>query len=183
MLRQTSPLLVLSHQRQHSGNRLAGKGYGRSYNLAFKKFGFGGMGCSVHHVKKDRRFVVTSLNDTAPAGKHIDEPLGNTSKTLSPHWRPFGLTDGGVLFTHPSQKQVMGWTQTILQKEQQASGLSTYDQQVNSKIQSLVADNTLENVSLAQWRRQHLFNLIAKHGNVVKRPGNTSRRPIHHRLW
>lgn len=87
-----------------------------------------------------------------------------TTKTLSPQWRMFALTDGGVLLTHPSHKQVMQWNQETLKRENAAIGQADFDRHVDSKIQALMADATLEAVPLSEWRRAHMWRLIRNHG-------------------
>jgi hypothetical protein len=88
--------------------------------------------------------------------------IAETNTALSAHWRPFALEDGGVLFTHPSHKQIMTWSQEVVKREAEKRGgdMSTYDQHTNSRIQAIIADKTLENAALDEWRRKHLWKLV-----------------------
>lgn len=179
MLRATLSVLVKSHQLKKSQHPNAGTRYGRNYNRAFIKYGFGGYGMSVYSPKKNRSFRVQ------PQATHIGSEgseehrttdlttggLSNTTRSLSPHWRSFALDDGGVLFIHPSHQQVMSWSHETHKKETEAMGMTSMDEWVNSRIQSIMADNTLENVSLGHWRRRHMWMLIKSHGKMQRRWG------------
>lgn len=113
--------------------------------------------------RKDRRVPTPYFREAPPVGKPENMPLGNTTKTLSPEWKPFALSDGGVLFTHPTRDQVMEWNNLVISKEHEAVGIPSRQHAVQAKVQSLMADNTLEHLSLSQWRRANLRQLIHRH--------------------
>lgn len=132
------------------------------------RFGGSGWGVPKHDMGKDRRFVSPKVMDPAPAGKPRDLPMANTTKTLSPHWRPFALADGGVLFIHPTRNQVMEWNREVMKRENEATGLSGFDREVDAKIQTLIADNTLEHVSLREWRKNMMRRLVTRQSGLER---------------
>lgn len=187
MLRCARPLLVQSHQLKKSQHPDAGTRFGRHYNRSFIKYGFSGFGISTYTTKKNRTFKIRPTNAATAFGSmavrdHVGAPLkvvpsraatrdhmSNTTKSLSPHWRSFGLSDGGVLFVHPSHNQVMAWNQATLKKEAEATGLTSMDQWVNSRMQAIIAENTLESVTLSHWRKRHIWAMLKKQGGLYKR--------------
>lgn len=179
MLRHTPVVLwVCSTQRKRTGNLLAGKGYGRTYTKNYTTYSGQGWGISMPPQPKDRTFKTlrNPANGWESPIKSRNEPLSNVTRTLSPHWRPFALEDGGVLFLHPTVPQVMKWGAQVLKKENAATGMTTMDEHVNAKIQSIIAGNTLEHISLGHWRRQHIRHLLQKHaGATLRTPGKTLR--------
>ncbi|KAH9598073.1 hypothetical protein LSM04_002748 [Trypanosoma melophagium] len=164
-------LRVQSHQKVKSQHPNAGTRFGRVYNRGFIRYGFGGFGMSVYTPKKDRRFRV--LPTPPPKGDVFadNESLVATTRTLSPNFRAFALEDGGVLFTHPTHEQIMRWGQGILTEETKATGMTSMDNYVNSRIQSIIAENTVENVAISHWRRRHMWNLIKAHGKLQRHWG------------
>ncbi|ORC91405.1 putative variant surface glycoprotein [Trypanosoma theileri] len=164
-------LKVQSHQKVKSQHPNAGTRFGRVYNRGFIRYGFGGFGMSVYTPKKDRRFRV--LTPPPPKGDLFadNESLVPTTRTLSPNFRAFALEDGGVLFTHPTHEQIMRWGQGVLTEEGKATGMTSMDNYVNSRIQSIIAENTVENVAISHWRRRHMWNLIKAHGKLQRRWG------------
>ena len=109
----------------------------------------------------------------------VNEALNQTAKTLSPHWRPFALADGGVLFVHPSQKQVMQWSAAVMEAERKSIAsdaatptLTAREHQTATKMRQLVEDNTIEHTPLSQWRRKHMWALIDR--QVGLKPGDGS---------
>eukprot|EP00796_Vickermania_ingenoplastis_P008210 gene8210-5735_t len=181
MLRGTRCLLrVQSHQKNRSQSPHAGTRFGRVYNRGFIRYGFGGFGMSVYSPKKDRRFVpLPPFPSLTPVEHGISSSVweaegGMTTATrsLSPNFRAFALGDGGVLMAHPSHKQIMAWGQQVLTKETAAAGGKTsMDEYVNSRIQAILADQTIENVTLSHWRRNHMWNLVKSHGKLQRRWG------------
>lgn len=172
MLRLTCFLLrVQSHQKKRAQHPNAGTRYGRVYNRGFVRYGFGGFGMSVYSTKKNRNFRLRPA--PAPLGDPLadDSGLTPTTRTLSPNFRTFAMADGGVLVTHPSHEQVMRWNAGVLAEETKATGMTSMDQYVNSRIQAIMADNTVENVSLSHWRKTHMWNLIRSHGKLQRRWG------------
>ncbi|KEG09794.1 putative variant surface glycoprotein [Trypanosoma grayi] len=164
-------LKVQSHQKKKSQHPNAGTRFGRVYNRGFIRYGFGGFGMSVYTPKKDRTFRVQSL-PPPPVDVFADNaPLVPTTRTLSPNFRAFALQDGGVLFSHPSHEQIMRWGQGVLTEETKATGMTSMDNYVNSRIQSIIAENTVENVALSHWRRRHMWNLVKAHGKLQRRWG------------
>jgi hypothetical protein len=91
------------------------------------------------------------------------KPHLTVCNTLSPHWRPFALQDGGVLFIHPTQKQVMSWTADVLRLENEKAGMKGVHDEAVHKIQAIVARDSLDHISYQYWRKQHLDLLIRKH--------------------
>ncbi|KPA81327.1 putative mitochondrial hypothetical protein [Leptomonas pyrrhocoris] len=178
MLRFTQSLLrVQSHQKKRAQHPNAGTRYGRVYNRGFIRYGFGGFGMSVYTPKKDRRFKVLPPPPvpTAEARQRDvfadNSALTATTRTLSPTFRMFALEDGGVLVSHPSHSQIMRWNQGVLTEEGKATNNTVMDEYVNSRIQAIIADNTVENASLSQWRKAHMWNIIKSHGNLQRRWG------------
>jgi hypothetical protein len=110
-----------------------------------------------------------------PTSVATRDHASNTTKSLSPHWRSFALSDGGVLFVHPSHSQVMSWNQATLKKEAEATGMSSMDQWVNSRMQAIIAENTLEGVTLSHWRKRHIWALLKKQGGIHKSSTNFTR--------
>ena len=180
MLRFTQALLrVQSHRKKRAQHPNAGTRYGRVYNRGFIRYGFGGFGMSVYTPKKDRRFRVMPL-PANPAPTVTAEQrdvfadnsgLTATTRTLSPTFRLFALEDGGVFVSHPSHAQIMRWNQGVLTEEGKATNNTVMDEYVNSRIQAIIADNTIENASLSQWRKAHMWNIIKSHGNLQRRWG------------
>ena len=162
MMKRTSFLQpVKSHQIYAVGHKDNGNRYGRNYHNDYRKNAFGGWGISVYQWKKNRLFyprTVSSAQDVAR--RPTEAPLCEASRTLSPHWRPFALDDGGVLFLHPSHEQLMRFNQDILKKEGEAVGQTNVDHHVNAKIESILADSTIESRSLSYWRRKQMWSLI-----------------------
>ncbi|CAJ1012828.1 hypothetical protein Q4I28_008141 [Leishmania naiffi] len=180
MLRFTQALLrVQSHQKKRAQHPNAGTRYGRVYNRGFVRYGFGGFGMSVYTPKKDRTFKVMPVPPSPPAttaAEQRDDFADNrglvaTTRTLSPTFRMFALEDGGVLVSHPSHAQVMQWNQRVHTEEGKATNRTTMDEYVNSRIQAIIADNTIENTSLSQWRKAHMWNVIKSHGRLQRRWG------------
>lgn len=177
MLRHCMTLLkVQSHQKKRAQHPNASTRYGRVYNRGFIRYGFGGFGMSVYSSRKNRTFRVEppqpSLQDGDRASHFADDkPLVSTTRTLSPNFRMFALEDGGVLVTHPSHAQIMGWGQKVHDAECAATGATSMDHYVNSRIQAIIADNTIESTSLKQWRRTHMWNLIKAHGKLQRQWG------------
>lgn len=172
MLRRCQALLrVQSHQKKRAQHPNAGTRFGRNYNRGFIRYGFGGFGMSVYSSRKNRNFRVQKVAETAGDPLADDHGLSATTRTLSPNFRTFALNDGGVFVTHPSHAQIMQWNQKVLQEECKETGMTTMDQFVNSRIQSILADNTIENISLSHWRRTHMWNLIKAHGRLQRRWG------------
>lgn len=175
MLRGTLALLrVQSHQKKRAQHPNAGTRYGRVYNRGFIRYGFGGFGISTYSSKKDRRFTPQPI-PRMPLADSLDDTRGlaPTTRTLSPNYRTFALKDGGVLVTHPSHAQVMRWSAKVLDADAKANadGVTAMDRFVNARIQAIIADNTIENVSLSQWRRAHMWNIIKAHGSLQRRWG------------
>ena len=158
-------LRVQSHQQLGvSSNPLKGHGYGRQWTKSSIKYSNKGWGVGKYHARSDIRFVPRRFNRETTAEEKFDffAPIGKTTKTLSPHFRPFALADGGVLFVHPSSREILTWTHEVLGKEQKASGLGNVHDESRAKIQGLIADNTIEHVSIAQWRQVHIQRLLRK---------------------
>ncbi|TPP42103.1 hypothetical protein CGC20_28225 [Leishmania donovani] len=79
--------------------------------------------------------------------------------------------DGGVFVSHPSHAQIMRWNQRVHTEEGKAANSTVMDEYVNSRIQAIIADNTIENTSLSQWRKAHMWNVIKSHGKLQRRWG------------
>uniref|UniRef100_A0A7S1QLH8 Uncharacterized protein n=1 Tax=Neobodo designis TaxID=312471 RepID=A0A7S1QLH8_NEODS len=133
-----------------------------------KQFAWRGWGVGGNQPERDRRWPTPSYAEEAPFQKPKNMPMSNTTKTLSGEWRPYALSDGGVLFTHPTRDQVMQWNYEATMKENEAAGSTARDHNVKAKMQALIADNTLEHTTLADWRRQQLQRLIQKHAQLPK---------------
>jgi hypothetical protein len=161
MLSTTLSLLIKSHQTHGTGHPLAGKRYGRSNTRHAVSYGGYGWGISFFVQPKDRTFKPMRFNGPATLEGHTAQ--STTTKTLSAHFRPFALADGGVLIVHPSQKQIMSWTHDVLGREQAASGLGDVHAATRSKIQALVSGSAVENVSVSHWRQKHIERLLRKH--------------------
>ena len=156
---------IQSHQHFHTTViPYHGHGYGRNWTKSLVKYASKGWGISNYSARNDNRFIPRRFNRTVTAEERHNyfAPIGKTTKTLSPHFRPFALADGGVLFTHPSSREILTWTHEVLGKEQQASGLGNIHDESRAKIQSLIADNTIEHVSIGQWRQLHIQRLLRK---------------------
>lgn len=165
-------LKVQSHQKKRAQHPNAGTRFGRVYNRGFIRYGFGGFGMSVYTPKKDRRFRVQPLPSQPSVDAFADDTsLVQTTRTLSPNFRTFALEDGGVFISHPSHEQIMRWGQRVLTEETKATGMTSMDSYVNSRIQSIIAENTVENVALSHWRKRHMWNLIKAHGKLQRRWG------------
>ncbi len=167
MLRNTNLVFrgsVHSHQFHPVSNPLHGHGYGRNYTQNLVKYASKGWGIGNYSARKDNRFVPRRFNARTTEAEKFDftMPISRATKTLSPHFRPFALADGGVLFIHPSSREIMTWNHEVLGKEQKASGLGNVHDDTRSKIQSLIADNTIEHVSIGQWRQLHIQRLMRK---------------------
>lgn len=129
--------------------------------------------------------------DFAPA---TQRGLSTTTRALSPNFRLFALGDNGVLVLHPTHQDILRWGQKVLDKESQAlkernpddlegensseqsqrhsgSRSSSMDDYMRSRIQSILANNTTENVSLSHWRKNHMWHLIKAHGRLQRRWG------------
>jgi hypothetical protein len=168
MLRQTLPRLSkpVSHTSRSTGHPNAG-GFGKRYErISTRTFQNQGLGMGTYSAPKDRRWPTPAFAEAPPFEKPENMPQSNTTKTLSPEWRPYALADGGVLFTHPTRDQVMQWNFEATTKENEAVGMTTRDHATKAKIQALIADNTLEHTTLAAWRRQQLQRLIRKHAQI-----------------
>mmetsp|Transcript_8620 Transcript_8620/g.9724 ORF Transcript_8620/g.9724 Transcript_8620/m.9724 type:complete len:191 (-) Transcript_8620:98-670(-) len=168
MLRLSRVCLVKSHQLKKSQHPDAGSRYGRNYNRAMIRYGFTGFGISTYSPRKNRSFKIRPLPDAFTNRNPSAAHLTPTTKSLSPQWRPFALADGGVLIAHPSHSQVMKWSQSTLAKEAEATGQTAMDNWVDTRIQSIIADNTLENISLSHWRRRHLWTLVKQQGKIQR---------------
>ena len=72
-----------------------------------RQFANGGWGVGGWTQAKDRRWPTPQYPEVEPFKKPENMPLSNTTKTLSAEWKPYALSDGGVLFTHPTRDQVM----------------------------------------------------------------------------
>lgn len=170
MLRLTSRCLhVTSTVRTKIGSPWKGKGFGRNLNPQYVKYSGRGWGISMPPLGKDRVMRIQQP-DWIPAPNFSGDPDASASKvakTLSPHWRPFALRDGGVLFTHPSHSQVMRWNAKVLQRENEATGMTSADHHTHAKIQDIVAGSTLEHMSLAHWRRGHIKHVFQTKGAVI----------------
>jgi hypothetical protein len=138
---------------------------GRNYHRNYIEFGFGGWGMAYYFPEEDSSFRTISLSAHYPIRKDNTSPFSTTTRSLSQEWRSFGLHDGSVLFTHPSRKQVLQWNQKTMEKENASVGHGTMDQHTKTKIQRLLADNSLEYVPLSVWRRNQLWRLIHTHGS------------------
>ncbi|KAK7197907.1 hypothetical protein NESM_000745100 [Novymonas esmeraldas] len=180
MLRLTVSLLrVQSHQKKRAQHPNAGTRFGRVYNRGFIRYGFGGFGMSVYSTKKDRRFRVMPVPPPPPATTPAeqldlfadDRGMATTTRTLSPTFRMFALEDGGVFVSHPSHAQIMRWNARVHTEEGKATGNTVMDEYVNSRIQAIIADNTIENASLSQWRKAHMWAVIKSHGKLQRRWG------------
>lgn len=165
--RSTFDLAVQSHQ--HAPTRVPhGRfSYGRNYTYSYRKYANGGWGLGTYSPTKDRRFFPAAFNSdqadvTSGASRGHHGALSRTTKTLSPHFRPFALADGGVLFCHPSQKEILTWTHDVLAEEQKASGMGNVHDEARNKIQAVIANNTIEHVSIAHWRNMHIRRLMRK---------------------
>lgn len=167
MFRLTAELLVKSHQLKKAQHPNAGTRLGRNYTRGFVKYGFLGFGMSTYTPRKNRAPKIQRQAPPPAIAKSFH--LSQTTKSLSPHFRSFALADGGVLFAHPSHKQIMQWGQDTLTKEAEATGMTSMDQFVQSRIQAIIADNTLENVSLSHWRKKHMWTLLKSRGKIQKR--------------
>lgn len=158
------------------GLHYVGKGYGRSYNgKAIRQNANSGWGISTYSAGKDRRYQYAR----APHKPHAPDapanmPISNVTKNLSHEWRPFALNDGGVLFIHPTRDQVLKWSEEVMKRERASAGMSTRDHDTSAKIQTLIADNTLEHISLTTWRRTQLYNLLRRQSGVKRSSGVVS---------
>jgi len=155
---------VQSHQKRQYRVPQFAAGYGRNWNESFKRYANRGWGLGFYNPQLDRRFRGMTSNRRL-SQEEIDDgcqPLSRTTKTLSPHFRPFALEDGGVMFLHPTTKQILTWTHDVLGKEQTASGIGNVHDQSRAKLQALIADNTIEHVSLATWRRTHVQRILRR---------------------
>ena len=145
-----------------------GKGFAvqrtRSDTVSNKGFGSG-----FALIPKQRLFRMPDTGVTVHEHADTEKPLGRPSKTLSSHWRPFALADGGVLLVHPSTKQVLEWSMQVTKHEQAATGLSAKELQTNTKIQQILEDSAVEHTPLSQWRRQHMWALVEQRAGV-RRP-------------
>lgn len=166
MLRSTHTFLrVQSHQQLGvSSTPLKGHGYGRQWTASSIKYSNKGWGVGAYHARQEKRFLPRRFGRDVSTEEKFDfsAPIGKTTKTLSPHFRPFALADGGVLFVHPSSREILTWTHEVLGKEQKASGLGNVHDESRAKIQGLIADNTIEHVSITQWRQVHIQRLLRK---------------------
>lgn len=189
MLRSTRSLLrVQSHQKNRSQTPQAGTRFGRVYNRGFVRYGFGGYGMSVYTPKKDRRFrVQPAPPPPTPAELGIGSPsiwareggLSTTTRALSPNFRAFALADSGVLFAHPTHQEIMRWGQKVLETETATAGSdgeekrspASMDAYVHERIEAILADNTLENVSLTHWRKNHMWTIVKSHAKMQRRWG------------
>lgn len=126
---------------------------------------------SVYSSKKDRRFRVLPPPQIEAPFSDVSG-LSSTTRTLSPNFRIFALRDGGLLVAHPSHKDIMQWGQKVLSVESEAKEVkASMDEYVDSRIQSIIANNTIENVSLSRWRKNHMWNLLKSHGKLQRRWG------------
>ena len=156
---------IQSHQRYNTSViPYHGHGYGRNWTKSLVKYASKGWGIGNYSARQDNRWLPRKFNRavTEEDRYNFSLPIGRTTKTLSPHFRPFALADGGVLFTHPSTREILTWTHDVLGKEQQASGLGNIHDESRAKIQSLIADNTIEHTSINQWRQLHIQRLLRK---------------------
>jgi hypothetical protein len=187
MIRRSFALLVHSHTKKKGQNPKRPASLGRHYSRSYIRYGVGGLGISTYSTRKDRRFVVNklpmppqSLPSPSPSSSSLPSDsdklgLSRTTKSLSPHWRTFALEDGGVLFTHPSHEQVMKWGQQVFRKEAEVTGRTAMSDWTDSRIQAILADNTLENYSIKYWRQRHMWNLIKSHGRLHRQWGFKSK--------
>jgi hypothetical protein len=156
----------VSKQYINRGNQKSAS-FGHRYDkTTLRLFANGGWGMGTYTSAKDRRWKTPTFVEDFPVGKPANMGMSNTTKTLSPEWRPFALDDGGVLFVHPTRDDVMQWNQQTLVKEREASGMASRDNDTVAKIQALIADNTLEHISLARWRRTQLRSIIRRQTGV-----------------
>ena len=147
-----------------------GRGYAKIRSRSFVETENKGLGSGFTGViPKQRLFKMSDTGIAAHEFADTAKPLGRPAKTLSPQWRPFALADGGVLFVHPSQKQVLAWSQQVMKREADTNGLGSVQQHTNTKIEQLLADNTIEHVPLSQWRRQHMWALVEKQAGVRRK--------------
>ena len=133
MLQRSKPLLkIRSHTRPSNRHPLGGAKHGREYNMSFKRYACGGWGIGTYSVGKDRRYMPKDIYGVSKAPKtpkNSDVSIGDgadretsytrTTKSLSAQFRPFALDDGGVLFVHPTHKQVMEWGSDAMKKERE----------------------------------------------------------------
>lgn len=175
---------VRSHQFSPSRVPMGRYSYGRNYTKSYIRYADGGWGIGTYSSGKDRRFVPANFHreDERPEDRRLHtSPMSRTTKTLSPHFRPFALADGGVLFIHPSQKEILTWTHEVLGEEQKKAGLGNVHDDARSKIQGIIANNTIEHVSVAHWRNAHIRRLMR--ASLQRRPAavgdiNTSARRV-----
>ena len=155
-----------SSTSRRTGHPNAG-GIGQRYErVATRQMSNDGLGIGTYSAPKDRRWPTPGFSEPEPFKKPKNMPMSNTTKTLSPEWKPYALADGGVLFTHPTRDQVMQWNFEATAKENEAVGTTTREHATKAKMQALIADNTLEHTTLADWRREQLQRLIRKHAQI-----------------
>eukprot|EP00758_Cryptobia_borreli_P012211 Tbor_TRINITY_DN5725_c1_g2::TRINITY_DN5725_c1_g2_i1::g.19605::m.19605 len=182
MLRQTTLSLrsgLKSHQIGAVGSPQHRNRYATTYGSQRIKYGDGGFGISVYSARKSRHLRIRPYDILEKRTLTPKDPLSTTSTVLSAHWRAFALEDGGVLFTHPSHKQLMTWGQEVLNREAEVmtenmiqnakekglppprkTAVSAMNHHISSKIQGIIADKTLENAGIAEWRKKHLWHLM-----------------------
>lgn len=165
MLRGTGVLQkrLKSTQKSGTGSPMERNRFAHEYNRRQIRYGNQGWGMSTYHPRKVRTPPIKDLSDIFARKVTEVDPIMSANTALSAHWRPFALEDGGVLFTHPSHKQIMTWTQEVLKRESEERNggeMTTFDQHTNSRVQAIIADKTLENSALDDWRKKHLWKLV-----------------------
>lgn len=164
MLRSSAVLhkKLKSTQKSGTGSPMERNRFAHNYSRGQIRFGNKGWGMSTYHPRRVRVPAVDPLNNLFQSTTTHETPIADANTALSAHWRPFALEDGGVLFTHPSHKQVMTWSQEVIKREAEERGgeMNMYDHHTNSRIQAIIADKTLENAALDEWRRKHLWKLV-----------------------
>eukprot|EP00760_Papus_ankaliazontas_P023195 PhM_4_TR1979/c0_g1_i2/m.43773 len=163
MLQRTTHCLGRQKSQVQHGirHRLASSRWGRNYNYAMAMYGPYGYGIGKIQPRRDRSAPIVSITPDAKSTTSLTQ--SDVTRTLSPEWTPYALADGGVLFTHPSTKQVLQWTHDVMKHEREASGQSSrYDAERSAKIRDLLARNTIEAQPIEAWRKRHVVDVLRK---------------------
>ena len=152
-----------STQIDRGKHPLSGSRKGRSYNHAYRTYGPYGYGVGKMTTRKNRSVDIAPRHDIQrprPNGSR-DGPLSDVHRTMSKHWVPYALEDGGVLFTHPSTKEMLRWSHDTLREERKCTGMySTTDADRDAKIKTLLERNSIEAQPIEAWRKKHIAQLL-----------------------
>eukprot|EP01065_Artemidia_motanka_P027360 TRINITY_DN32556_c0_g1_i1.p1 TRINITY_DN32556_c0_g1~~TRINITY_DN32556_c0_g1_i1.p1 ORF type:complete len:348 (+),score=61.53 TRINITY_DN32556_c0_g1_i1:93-1136(+) len=87
------------------------------------------------------------------------------SRVLSSRWQPYELADDGVLFIHPTQREILEWTQEQLHEDAKANGRDV-DGEHNQKIDELLQHDPVQ--PYFHRRHQRLWLVTSIRRDIIR---------------